>query len=283
MNDLFTYQILKYKSSIVAGEAVNVAVLFYFSKLNHFELVKGDLKRPKSIFPDFDSKLVSHYLDIIEDKINNSQLNFSKTPDEKSIQKYVHENILAIDAAGLVFDAPVKVTEGLNTIAETVSAYSQLLLPGITNQKQSQVHHNEKYLISNYLKKITAQNKDIEKKLTKNKTIKTNTVSLTFDIAWKNGTLNHVKPISFDLNKPKEIQNKASQYFGYVYQLAEYAKKNSFRFDFLVSKPQNKELIKDYENALDILDFDNTVPKRIITEEDLDKYSQETVNELNFN
>ena len=99
MNDLFTYQILKYKSSIVAGEAVNVAVLFYFPEFTHFELVKGDLKRPKSIFPDFDSKLINHYLDIIEGRIEEKKLTFSKVPDEKSIQKYVHENILAIDAA----------------------------------------------------------------------------------------------------------------------------------------------------------------------------------------
>ncbi|GAA5030533.1 hypothetical protein GCM10011506_19870 [Marivirga lumbricoides] len=281
MNDLFTYQILKYKSSIVAGEAVNVAVLFYFPEFTHFELVKGDLKRPKSIFPDFDSKLINHYLDIIEGRIEEKKLTFSKVPDEKSIQKYVHENILAIDAAGLVFDTPVKVTEGLSSIAETISAYSQLLLPGITHLKQTQVHHNEKFLITQYLNNITSQNKDIEKKLIRNKTITTDTVSLAFDIAWKNGTLNHVKPISFDLNKPKEIQNKASLYFGYIYQLAEYAKQNSFRFDFLVSRPQNKELLNDYENALDILNFDKTVPKRIITEDDLEKYSEETVNELN--
>ncbi len=280
MNDLFSYQILKYKSSIVAGEAVNVAVLFYFSKVNHFELVKGDLKRPKSIFPDFDSKLVNHYLDIIQDRIEEKKLNFSKAPDEKSIQQYVHENILAVDAAGLVFDSPVKVTEGLDSIASTLSTYSQLLLPGLTHPKKIKVQHNEKFIITQYLNNITSQKEEIEEKLIRNKTIETNTVSLKFDVAWKNGTLNHVKPISFDLNQPKDIQNKATQFFGYVYQLADYAKINSSRFDFLVSKPQNKELIRDYENALDILDFDKTLPKRIITEDKLEEYSQETVDEI---
>jgi hypothetical protein len=271
---------LKYKSSIVAGEAVNVAVLFYFSKVNHFELVKGDLKRPKSIFPDFDSKLVNHYLDIIQDRIEEKKLNFSKAPDEKSIQQYVHENILAVDAAGLVFDSPVKVTEGLDSIASTLSTYSQLLLPGLTHPKKIKVQHNEKFIITQYLNNITSQKEEIEEKLIRNKTIETNTVSLKFDVAWKNGTLNHVKPISFDLNQPKDIQNKATQFFGYVYQLADYAKINSSRFDFLVSKPQNKELIRDYENALDILDFDKTLPKRIITEDKLEEYSQETVDEI---
>ncbi|WP_375580599.1 hypothetical protein ABWH96_06100 [Marivirga tractuosa] len=280
MNDLFTYQILKYKSSIVAGEAVNVAVLFYFSKFNHFELVRGDLKRPKSIFPDFDSKLVNHYLDIIQDRIEEKKINFSKAPDEKSIQLYVHENILAVDAAGLVFDSPVKVTEGLDSIASTVSTYSHLLLPGLTHPKKIKVQHNEKFIITQYLNNITSQKEEIEEKLIRNKTIETNTVSLKFDVAWKNGTLNHVKPISFDLSQPKDIQNKATQFFGYVYQLADYAKITSSRFDFLVSKPQNKELIRDYENALDILDFDKTLPKRIITEDKLEEYSQETVNEL---
>jgi hypothetical protein len=280
MNDLFTYQILKYKSSIVAGEAVNVAVLFYFSEFNHFELVKGDLKRPKSIFPDFDSKLINHYLDIIQGRIQDKNINFSKVPDEKSIQKYVHENILAIDAAGLVFDAPVKVTEGLDSIANTVSTYSQLLLPGINTIKSTQISHNEKYLLSRYLNNITLGYDGIEEKLTKNKKIETETVSLSFDLAWKNGTLNHVKPLSFDLNKSKDIQNKASLYLGYLTQLADYAKAHQFRFDFLVSTPQNKDFIDDYWNALDILDYDKSAPKRIITEDQLDEYSKETVNEL---
>lgn len=280
MNDLFTYQILKYKSSIVAGEAVNVAVLFYFSKFNHFELVKGDLKRPKSIFPDFDSKLVNHYLDIIQDRIEEKKINFSKAPDEKSIQQYVHENILAVDAAGLVFDSPVKVTEGLDSIASTLSTYSQLLLPGTNTVQHTQITHNEKYLLSRYLNNIKHGYEGIEEKLTKNKIIETKTVSLSFDLAWRNGTLNHVKPLSFDLNKSKDIQNKASLYLGYLTQLADYAKDNKFRFDFLVSKPQNKNFIDDYWNALDILNYDKNAPKRIITEDELDEYAKETIKDL---
>ena len=255
-------------------------IILFYGIFKNFELVKGDLKRSKSIFPDFDSKLINHYLNIIKRRIQDKNINFSKVPDEKSIQKYVHENILAVDAAGLVFDAPVKVTEGLDSIASTVSTYSHLLLPGLTYPKKIKVHHNEKFLITQYLNNITSQKEEIEEKLIRNKTIETDTVSLKFDVAWKNGTLNHVKPISFDLNQPKDIQNKATQFLGYVYQLADYAKKNSSRFDFLVSKPQNKELITDYENALDILDFDKTLPKRIITEDKLAECSQETVNEL---
>jgi hypothetical protein len=104
-------------------------------------------------------------------------------------------------------------------------------------------------------------------------------VHLNFDYAWKNGTTHLIKPISFDLKEERDIQIKSIQYFGYLDLLEEYAKKNEFKFDLLLCKPQDEKLLRSYENAIEIINK-SKAPKEIFTEERLIEYSDYTANEL---
>ena len=89
----------------------------------------------------------------------------------------------------------------------------------------------------------------------------------------------YVKPISFDLSNEQAIQEKAITHFGYLTQLIEYTKKHDIQFDFLLAKPQNRALKSAFENALDILDSVPTA-KRLVRENELKVYSEETLEEL---
>lgn len=131
-----------------------------------------------------------------------------------------------------------------------------------------------------YTNYVFNSRKELEIVANRDRVIETKDVSLKFDIAWQNGTLNYVKPLSFDYQDGQDIQNRSVAYFGYLTKLKEYALSHNARFDLLVTKPQNEDLLPKYETAINIIESADA-PKRIITEEKLQEYSEETVYYLN--
>lgn len=284
MNASFTYSLLQYRHSLWLGEAINVGILFQFPREEKIEFVAGNAHRLKAIYPDFDQTVFNYLIKSIEKKLIevNGSL-FSSIASKSDLKKYIHSSILPEDATALQFKDPVSVVNTIGEPKNVIQEFSTLLLPGIIAKKSEIIRHNENFLIRRYVGYIFEKDKSVDKKLERNKTIKANInqieIELKFDLAWQNGSTNLIKPLSFDLADEQSIQNKSTQYFGYLNLLANYAKEKNLRFDFLVSKPQNNDLIGSYESALGILAISNA-PKRIITENNLQDYSEETIKEL---
>ena len=99
-----------------------------------------------------------------------------------------------------------------------------------------------------------------------------------FDYAWQNGTLNLVKPISFDLKETKGIAKKAYENFGLFTDLKNEAEVNNLRYDLLIGKPESKDLFKEFDHALNLLDTLDKVD--IVLEEDIEKYSKKAIKAL---
>lgn len=284
MSKTFTYSILQYKHSVVLGEAINVGILFQFPEEEKIEFVSGNSSRLKAIYPDFDQTVYNYLIRVIEQKlidINGSL--FSGAVSKTDFKNFINSSILPEDATVLQFKPPSTAINSEGDLTILVDQFSKLLLPGIITKKPEIIRHNENFLIKKFVGYISEKNKSVEKKFEKNKVIKANvndsTLQLKFDLAWKNGSTNLIRPVSFDLSDEQAIQNKSTQYLGHLTFLNEYAKENNLRFDFIVSKPQNPDLISSYQNALNILDM-SKAPKRIITEVDLENYSEETVKYL---
>jgi hypothetical protein len=148
-----------------------------------------------------------------------------------------------------------------NPLLDLPSNYpsANLKPPGIIAKKSEIIRHNEPFLIRRYVGYIFKKDKSVDKKIERNKTIKAfinqTEIELKFDLAWVNGSTNLVKPLSFDLSDEQSTQNKSTKFFGYLNLLTDYAKANNLRFDFLVSKSQNNDLIGSYESALYILEL----------------------------
>lgn len=279
MTNYFTYSILQYKHSLTLGESINVGILFYFPDERIFEFVSGDGYRAKAIYPDFDNSLFNGYLRAIIAKVKKHVDLFNEKPVNSDFADYIHKNILAEDAAGLVFHDPVSVKNVFGDIKKAIDEYSKLLLPGINIEKPSIIKHNENYIIKKFNGYILQHDKSLEKKFKKNEIIKTDHINLKFDLSWHNNTYNYIKPINFDFTDEVSIQTKAATYFGYITGLGEYASSNNVRFDFLITKPQINNLFRAYENALDFID-NAKAPKKIITEDQLESYSNVVLSEI---
>ncbi|WP_026769156.1 hypothetical protein [Asinibacterium sp. OR53] len=81
------------------------------------------------------------------------------------------------------------------------------------------------------------------------------------------------------MSEEKAIQDKSLLNLSYLNLLKGHATEHNYRFDFIISKPQDKRLYKSYENAIGLLELADT-PKKIVTEKNLKEYSEETIQVL---
>ena len=270
MNDILTYSVLQYKHSLALGEILNVGILFYSSKQAKFKLVLTDEARAKAIYTDFNAKLYRAYSKIIEVQVSKHINLFSGSPSTTDFASYVNKNILAVDAAGLVFSTPVAVPNLFNTFEEATSEFAKLLLPGIELEKPVHtVRHDDRYIVQKFKSLI----KDNEDKFQHDVEFSTKHTKLKFDFFLSHKDSNsYIRPVSFDLANELEIQSKAATYYGYLADLTSYSDANSF--DLLISKPQNDSLRKQFENSLDYL---NSVSKKnknlVIIDEGIESYT----------
>lgn len=290
MSTTFSYSVLQYKHSLILGEAINVGILFEFPVEQKVEFVAGNGHRLKAIYPDFDQYIYNYLIKSIENKLKDEQGTFVNYFNVRTgFNKNISSILLPEDATVLQFQESVNVVgrksedSQAKNIDQIVEEFSRLLLPGIFTKKPDVIRHNENFLIKKFTSYILGKHKDLEKKLIRNQVIKTKVedrdIELKFELAWENGSLNLIKPLSFDLTEEKAIQDKSATNYAYLNLLSNFAKNNNYRFDFIVSKPQDKHLYKSYDNALGLLELSNA-PKRIITENNLNSYSEETIEKL---
>jgi|GEM_PF-890263 hypothetical protein len=286
MNKTFTYSILQYKHSLLLREAINVGIIFYFPTDGQFQFVSGNHQRVKSIYLDFDLTVYNSIVNRLKKRLKTKYNLFEElTNKSKSFQEYLNSNVLAEDATVLQFTEPIISVDTFNDIDTTVKKFSELLLPGIITASPVEDKRNEQFLLKTYLGYILAKDNQAENKISKNRLINYRGLTLNFDYYWKlrkgsrAKTTNLVKPISFDLKEPTEIQKKSVEYFGYLELLKPYADKNDVRFDLLIAKPKDENLLNKYEEAIRRIKKAKSA-KRLITESELSAYSDETVQNL---
>lgn len=285
MTKQLIYSILHYKHSLVLGESLNVGILFSFPDEDKIQFVVGNTKRVKCVYPEFDSSIFNSITSKIKTraiyKDDNSLLsglvttNYNyKVKNKESLKEYINNFILNEDSTSLQFSDIYTAVNVFENSQQAIEQFTKILLPN-TDIKKEIDRHNENYIKRRFLDCLIKRDINPEHRLSYNKHVATKSISLNFELAWKNGITHLVKPLSFDLTEGTLIQNKSVTYFGYLNLLNDYAKLNKCTFDLLLSKPQDEKLVPYYNNALDILN-DAKAPKTIITDETFEDYSDET-------
>ncbi|MGB0525597.1 MAG: DUF3037 domain-containing protein [Flammeovirgaceae bacterium] len=252
---------MKYRPSYFLGEEVNIGLLFFFQEEQHFSFVyPNKLSRLTNFYPDTNLPLIRSYLKGFQQKVK--QLAIPTTLSRETL-----EQLLLEDATNLYF-SPIKSGQ-YNTIDQTLNYYIKSYFYVYEHQHKFE-RKDEKYLNDKIVQQI-AQYQSIAKLFRKNYVLENALQKTKFDFAWKNGTVNLIKSISFDLKESDSIQNKSFRWFGELTKLAPKAQKEQLSFDLFIAKPQRKQLFKTYDNALRILN-DIESPKRIIEEETLPNY-----------
>ncbi|MGE5382263.1 MAG: DUF3037 domain-containing protein [Omnitrophica WOR_2 bacterium] len=246
MTEHFIYSTLQYKHSLALGEILNVGILFYFPNEDHFEFVDGESSRVKSVYPDFDNVIFNAYLRAIKEKVIKKIDLFKEQPIISDFKVFINKNILTDEPSGFVFKEPVQVKNVFSSIQQAIDEYSQLLLPGVNIQKPLITKHSDHFILKQFNGFLLQGDKNIDKKLMKNEEVDTDYYKIKFELAWDNNFRNLIKPISFDLVESNAIINKAYQTHGLFSALKSANHQKQLRFNFLISKPQEKKLINQY-------------------------------------
>jgi Protein of unknown function (DUF3037) len=283
MRHYFTYSLLQYQYSPALQEFLNVGVVFHFPLESKFYFIVGDLQRIKAVYPSIDRSLILQYVKQIEINVQKSSNLFEPLSEPSHFNKFLHTHLLKRDDTALQFTQSTQVINTFLTSKDAINAYSKLLLPNTATKEQPLfVRRNEQYVIRNFTQIIATISKKAEQKLKQPQTIRAESgFPLKFDYSWKNGTHNLIKPLSFDVLDENTIIEKTEKFIGIFNIFGKQAKKNNQRLDILITPPQDVKLFGIYEEAFVELSRDYGDSKRLITENEIQKYANETVVYLN--
>lgn len=282
----YIYTILQYRHSEISGEAVNIGVLLYWPESNKFLFeYSKNLLRIKNIYNLSSEKIIKEYLKIIEKKCKRLQFNdilFWGKDINVDFADFVNKHIYIKDSSSLQFNEPVVSLNYfndplivINNIANKHYINAEIIKEKKILKEPILLKKYNDILIELGINKIPG----IGIKFKKDFIVKNETGNqFKFDYAWQNGSLNLVKPLSFDLNDQKNIADKAYKNYGLFTDLKNEAVEQNLRYDLLLAKPQNNEFFKDYEHAIKLLG--NLESVKLIHEEDIEEYSNYTYSQL---
>lgn len=275
--DFYKYCVLKYKHSPYLDESVNIGLLIFYSNTGKFSFnYSKNLSRIKHIYDNVPEKTIKEYLKQIEKRIQKFSLNddiFLKLEIE-DLSSFVSKYLLPIDGSVLQFSNYKNDFQNdfQNDFIENVLQKKFLIedLKSLSNQPK------EPELLHKFYKNLKgldfkAINRG-KKKFYIDYIIKNETGNeFKFDYGWQNGTLNLIKPISFDLKESKSIADKAYKNLGQFIDLENEAEKKNLRYDLIIGRPQSKSLYKEYDHALSLLE--KIKYAKLIEEKEIDLYS----------
>lgn len=285
MKTLYKYSILSYEHSPFLSERVNIGVLIYFESTGElFFNYSKNLSRLKSIYNNVPERTIKEYLKQIDKRIKDlsNRNDFYRKIEIMDFDNYISENFLPLDGSSLRYNES---KEGYQLSDDLDLFKNSILNKVFISDKVSKNYSKEPLLIKefySYLKsRIDIKNINSNSKLFFENYELENEVGTTFkfDFAWQNGTLNLVKPISFDLKDSKNISEKAYKNLGQFIDLNKVAKERSLSYDLLVGRPSDKKFYKAYDHALYLLE--KIEHSRIVEEDQIYNYSQKAINALN--
>ena len=285
-NNSYIYNVLQYKHSEFSEEAVNIGVLLYWPRTNSFIFkYSKNLSRIKNLYKNFSEKIILEYLKIIETKcfkISNSKITLFSLDSIFEYEEFLGTQFLLDNNNSLQFTKSIKSINYFDNPDDVI--FSLIDRYFIHNDISRDVKvQKEAVVLRNFndtLERLGISTIDnIEKKYIKNKIVTNETGNkIKFDIAWKNGSLNLIKPINFDLNDQKTIADKAYKNYGLFTDLGNEALENNYRYDLMVLRPQNSIFYKDYDHALKLLNNLNRV--KVVEEDGFQTYAQDAYTKL---
>jgi Protein of unknown function (DUF3037) len=279
--NFYKYCILKYKHTPFLDESINIGLLVYFSCERKFSFTYSkNLSRIKNIYNDVPEKTIREYLKQIDRVVQKFTFkeDFFQGIEINNFTDFISKNLLTVDSSVLSFsNCRTELqyefkNEFINNILLNKYFIEDIKVP----YNQSREPELAKKFYDN-LKDLNFEliNKN-EKKFYVDYTLVNETGNpFKFDYAWQNGTLNLVKPISFDLKESKSIAEKAYKNLGQFIDLQDEAIKKGLRYDLILGRPKNRSLYKEYDHATKLLEKLKHV--ELIEETGIKKYSEKAI------
>ncbi|MBD3723474.1 MAG: hypothetical protein IE891_01475 [Flavobacteriaceae bacterium] len=289
MDNFYSYSVLKYRHSVYLDESINVGVLIYFFNENRLIFKHAqNLNRLKLIYSNPPERVINHLFKVINEftlKYNSSneiRNLFFADESAKDFDLFIDKEILKVDSNSLYFTKS-RLVENENLLSNKIIIDDLVSTNIIEIEGSQKLKSKETFLLKRFYDNLDGLDFErinrTSKKFYKDYILKNETgTEFKFDYAWQNGTLNLVKPLSFDLKDSRNIADKAYRNLGQFIDLQDEARDLNLRYDLLIAKPENKSLFKEYDHAINLLSrIDNS---SLVFEEDIDNYSKKAIKAL---
>jgi hypothetical protein len=275
ISGVFKYSVLQYVPSQILNERVNIGIVLFFPEKNKLNFIyPKSLKRLKYLFHKVQERKILLYLQQSSQKIEafnkNKNLFLPDIREDIDLNHFLDTEILKADDSALQFSTIFQsliYTNNYDKIIQDLyrEYFSEYAI------KPTKEHITEVHIKRTFERKLKRESVDLISKFKKDFKVNTENNEFTFDYAWQNGSLNLVKPVSFDLKETKKIQEKSVLLYGNLNLLSDISKENNYKFDLVVAKPQNKNSYRSFDKALNTIDK-AAVTTDIIFHDEIDSY-----------
>lgn len=210
MNRLnYQYQIIRYMPDRVKEEFVNVGVVIYSKEARYLQVeVVDKYRRITQFFGDINGQYLLNTLKYIKSEVESLNSLYSHEEFELPASlEIISGSILpnddsALYMTGLYFGLDINLEKAFQNLAKKYLFYEGEKRESLTDKE---VWHK--------IYKVYFDKHGVSKSL-KEKTIKTQTIDINFDLAFKNGVWNCLEAVNFDLKFDDSITDKLFRYLG---------------------------------------------------------------------
>ena len=283
MTKVIKYSLLKYVHSQFLGEELNIGIVLYFQEQKKLLFrYPHKIVKFRSIYRTFSEPTIRTYLKSFEEKAQSIE----KSDLGDDLDKILNRFFLIKESSPLQFTESKSVILYSDDWEKVSDQYFKLYFPEefpleVSSELQSETyrHRSDRQVVSAFKRMLQLKDKSVIRFLKAPVEIKTDLANFRSDLVWQNHTINAVKGLSFDLGSEDLISDRALLFNAKLNYLSEKASAKNIRFDLLVAAPQTPDFQQAYNRALQVLN-DIKAPKEIITQDQLEKYADRTVFEL---
>lgn len=275
MKTPYSFSVIRYVHDVVGGEFVNVGVALYASDNNYIDAIcTKKYGRLSKLFVEVDGVQFRSLMNLLENHINRArqrlegELQFEGRP--KDVLDILNK-IIPKDDSSLQFSAPGGgLTESPEkTLEDLYERYVERYC-----EKTQHVSRDDKEVWKVFRRPL--EERKVVKHL-KPHLIVANDYEYKFNHAWKNDQWRVLEPLSFDLENPHSITDKAAKWLGRAMALQNATEE--FKLYMLLGKPMREGLMKAYTKAENLL---NRIPvdKEFVREDEAEDFAAEVQAEI---
>lgn len=275
MKTAYTYTVLRYIHDTTTGEFVNVGVALYAGEQRYVSaLCRNTYGRLGKVFPGIDGDSFKNLMRYIQSRFDEFGERLRSELPLTALPKGVMEVALTVLPAD---DSSLQWSPMGSGLTEDPSATLEVLFQRMVaryDERQEKERRSDDEVWRGYRRALEKNHVLGHLKPVK---ISVEDDEMQFNHTWKNGVLNCLEPVSFDLTAADSIRDKAHRWLGLINSINNPT--SPFKLYMLVGEPQKEELRPAFDSAISIL---NKMPvdSQVIREKDADEFSQRLAKEI---
>lgn len=241
----YTYTVLRYVHDITTGEFLNVGVALYAPQVPYTSAIcRRTYGRLSKVFPSINADHFKSLMRHIEDRFDDLGGKLPLDPQANTVKDLAHR-ILPVDESALQW-SPMGSGRTADPAKTLESLFNRMVMR--YEDKAVRVRRTEADIWRHF--KRTLETRQILQHFEPRK-IAVQDDEIEFQHTWENGLLHCLEPVSFDLNSPDSIKDKAHRWLGHVASISRTT--TEFKLYFMVGEPQDEGLAPAFDKALSIL------------------------------